>query len=343
MKKEAFIQTYGVEPELVAYWIAGVLRQVLRDEETEQLDEWIIASMTNQKLYEILIDTDRFEKERDDWHYETSVQELQATILAFICPAQRTKKKRALVIGIVSAAVAASVALLLFFNQSKTEKEWWAGVVSTPTVFLPGGDQVPLNEKGDKAGQPGLHEYTYEGKEGVVEYEQQLKNEAKPGVRIFKIPELWKYWLFLDDGTDVCLHNGAAIRYRKPFKTGQRGVDVMGEFYFEISHQPDPFTINFPGGKLICPGGKLYVYVGTDSKTRILLLEGQASVQSDSTEIVIQVGEMAKLNGEAGLVVKMADSTQYLTRKDGVVRFTNELTPGKLKENLRNKLRLFGN
>jgi ferric-dicitrate binding protein FerR (iron transport regulator) len=343
MNRETFIQIYGVSPERVAFWISGVLRQVLQEEDLDQLDNWIIENITNQKLYENLIEPDRFEIELEDWNYQTGVEKLRATILAALIDTQ-SKKKKTIVITMVSLAVAASVALILFFTTGKNNKDWWEGTVVTPTVFLPGGSGLQLDEKGNRSVEKDRYEYVYQDYEGILKYEQQQQQPSTGAqLYVFKIPAIWKYWIFLDDKSEVCLHNGAAIRYRQPFEDGKREVEVRGEFFFEISGNQTPFVINFPDGKVTSPGGKLYVDIAAGKKAKIVLLDGAASVYYKGECASLAVGQIAKINGGSVVVVQPADTSMYVTRKDGVWRFTNELTLDDLKDNLRSRFRLMRN
>src|ERR1700676_95897 len=58
MKKEAFIQSGDGDEQAyrVAYLIAGYIRESLTQQEHQELDDWVTASMDNQRLFEELTD-----------------------------------------------------------------------------------------------------------------------------------------------------------------------------------------------------------------------------------------------------------------------------------------------
>ena len=78
----------------------------------------------------------------------------------------------------------------------------------------------------------------------------------------------------LPDGTSGWLNNGSSLKYPVKFLNNYREVELIGEAYFDVSHQKNrPFIINTDGLDVKVLGTKLNVQVYPDEKIQAFTLE----------------------------------------------------------------------
>jgi transmembrane sensor len=78
----------------------------------------------------------------------------------------------------------------------------------------------------------------------------------------------------LPDGTSGWLNNGSRLKYPVKFPNDSREVELIGEAYFNVSHQKNrPFIINTDGLDVKVLGTKLNVQVYPDDQTQAFTLE----------------------------------------------------------------------
>ena len=78
----------------------------------------------------------------------------------------------------------------------------------------------------------------------------------------------------LPDGTSGWLNNGSRLKYPVKFLNDYREVELIGEAYFDVSHQKNrPFIINTDGLDVRVLGTKLNVNVYPDEKSQAFTLE----------------------------------------------------------------------
>ncbi len=114
--------------------------------------------------------------------------------------------------------------------------------------------------------------------------------------------------LMLTDGTKVWLNTASSIRYPTAFVGKERKVELTGEAYLEVAHNPAmPFIVSKGNTSIRVLGTHFNVNAYDDeSSLNVTLLEGSVSVTSKGSKqgIVIKPGEQAQVskNGSIGLL-----------------------------------------
>lgn len=145
------------------------------------------------------------------------------------------------------------------------------------------------------------------------------------GYNMISTPLGGQYHLILADGTNAWLNAGSSIRYPASFNGVDRRVEITGEVYFEVAHNPrKPFRVVTSGQLIEVLGTHFNVsaYPG-DPAIKTTLLEGSVSVSASDVVKIIKPGEQSALTSK-GLVVSQADLEEAVAWKNGYFRFNDE-------------------
>jgi ferric-dicitrate binding protein FerR (iron transport regulator) len=138
-------------------------------------------------------------------------------------------------------------------------------------------------------------------------------------------PSGGQYHLTLADGTDAWLNAGSSIRYPTSFGNKERKVEITGEVYFEVAHNPaKPFRVITDRQAVEVLGTHFNVNAYADEEAvRTTLLEGSVKVTGSNQIKFIKPGEQAILNSH-GLAVVPANLEEAVAWKNGYFRFNDE-------------------
>lgn len=102
----------------------------------------------------------------------------------------------------------------------------------------------------------------------------------------------------LPDGTEVWLHTNTSLTYDTDYKLANRVVNVEGEAYFDVVHDPaKPFIVQTEGMKVIVHGTKFNVESFSHSNiTVVSLLEGSVELETEKESKMLRPGELATFN-----------------------------------------------
>lgn len=135
--------------------------------------------------------------------------------------------------------------------------------------------------------------------------------------------------LTLSDGTRVWLNAASSIRYPSIFRGSLRTVEITGEAYFEVAHNPQmPFIVKNNQATVKVLGTHFNVNAYDDASTlNVTLLEGRVSVnagiQKNSTEII--PGEQARVSKSGTIQLEHhADLEQVMAWKNGMFSYKGE-------------------
>lgn len=162
--------------------------------------------------------------------------------------------------------------------------------------------------------------------------EEELKNEQEELSYIneasteeslvyneIKIPKGQIFKLVLSDSTVVWLNASTKLKYPKKFINSQttRTVELEGEAYFEVAHNPNkPFIVNTNGVNVKVLGTKFNVSsYPNETNISTTLVEGSVKVRySNENETIIKPNDQASFN----------KNTQFLsTKKVNTANFTS--------------------
>jgi ferric-dicitrate binding protein FerR (iron transport regulator) len=143
-----------------------------------------------------------------------------------------------------------------------------------------------------------------------------------------RTPKGRMFRLLLPDGSAVWLNAASSIRYPTAFTGQQRRVEVTGEAYFEVAHQPQmPFRVSLNGGAAVEVLGTHFNVnaYAEDEQMNITLLEGAVQCSNGSGKAVLKPGQQARMTtGNSPIrVMDHADIEKVMAWKNGLFNFND--------------------
>lgn len=139
---------------------------------------------------------------------------------------------------------------------------------------------------------------------------------------VLSTPRGGNYEVTLPDGTRVWLNAASSLIYPLEFSDRIREVELEGEAYFDVTHDPSiPFVVKSNGQKIEVFGTEFNVSAYTDeSVMRTTLVSGKVAVSNPegTKSITLKPGEQAVVQGN-DIVVNQVEVDQFVAWKDGVL------------------------
>jgi transmembrane sensor len=132
--------------------------------------------------------------------------------------------------------------------------------------------------------------------------------------------------LTLGDGSKVWLNAASTLKYPTAFVGKERKVEITGEAYFEVAHNPAmPFRVSKGGTSVQVLGTHFNVNAYDDeSSVNVTLLEGSVSLSNANRQLptVIKPGQQAKIaeNGDIQLANDV-DVDEVMAWKNGLFSY----------------------
>jgi len=327
----------------IGYLIAGYLKNTLTDNERDELDQWVIASDENMRLFAELTDEKNIAKglkERGLYNADKAVALLKTKISA------RQKKQTARRLRISPLAIAACLILLVgfflviaLFEKKKSPAPPVATVKNDlppgrdkAILTLARGRQIVLDENNGNI----VHEedFTVVNEGGMVRY-QGTGSEAE--YHTLTVPNGGEYQLLLSDGSKAWLNSGSSITYPTAFTGPERKVQITGEVHFQVSHDAlKPFIVHVPsphgsskqetGMDIQVLGTEFNVNAYADEEAiKTTLLDGSVKVMASNRTVTIKPGQQTVFNKRHELsVVSSANTDEITAWKNGMFEFQNQ-------------------
>jgi ferric-dicitrate binding protein FerR (iron transport regulator) len=142
-------------------------------------------------------------------------------------------------------------------------------------------------------------------------------------------PRGGQYKLRLNDGTQIWLNAASSIRYPVSFVGNTRVVELTGEAYFDVAHDPQhPFIVKLSGNKQVRAIGTSFNInaYGDDNNDVATLIRGSIKVESGNNERLLVPGQQAKFLADDKLLLSnQVDVDEIVAWKNGQFVF-NALT-----------------
>jgi len=137
-------------------------------------------------------------------------------------------------------------------------------------------------------------------------------------------PRGGQYSLKLSDGTLVTLDAQSSIRFPVAFIGTERKVEITGQAYFEVVHDPARrFSVIANGQTIEDIGTHFNVNAYTDEPAAVTtLLEGKIKVNWNAVSLILNPGQQA-VQAAGKLVRQPADIEKAVAWKDGLFHFSN--------------------
>ena len=189
-------------------------------------------------------------------------------------------------------------------------------------ITLANGQQIVLN--GASNGKLANEHNTTINKaaDGVVNYQAATaRQDTTTTYNTMTTPKGGQYTLVLADGTKVILNAASSITYPVAFKGQVRRVKLIGEAYFEVTHNKAmPFHVDSRGQDIEVLGTHFNVNSYTDEPAiQTTLLEGSVKINAGT---ILKPGQQAILK-KGELQVKEVDPDDFVAWKNGLFEFNN--------------------
>lgn len=144
--------------------------------------------------------------------------------------------------------------------------------------------------------------------------------------------------IHLADNSVVWLKNGSQIRFQKNLDGNTRKIDLVGEAYFEVSHNPEKaFIVSTSEMYIKVYGTKFNVRAyPNEEKTSATLFEGKISVKEagNKQESFVAPGQIASLNKQLKqLKIENIETGETISWKNNILKIEN-LSFGEMCEEL---------
>ena len=172
-------------------------------------------------------------------------------------------------------------------------------------------------------------EFDCEGNVKVIQNFDEKKQSIelrKSEINKLVVPTGKRAELLLSDGSKIWVNSGSVLEFPTEFSENSREIFLnSGELYIEVA--PDekrPFFVMTSDIKIKVFGTKLNVTNYADFPKYVVLVDGQVSVQSESSEeLILSSNERALMTDKNDFSVKKVDVEKYTSWKNGYLVFDN--------------------
>jgi ferric-dicitrate binding protein FerR (iron transport regulator) len=140
---------------------------------------------------------------------------------------------------------------------------------------------------------------------------------------VLHVPYGSKYELTLPDGVHVILNAGSTLRYPITGAGHQRNVELTGQAYFSVPHDPQhPFIVGTSGKEIEVLGTEFSVrnYPGEQLQT-VILQKGKVKVHSGKQIVELHPGQEAQVRDNDAVKVINVNLDKALSWKEGYFNF----------------------
>lgn len=142
-------------------------------------------------------------------------------------------------------------------------------------------------------------------------------------------PKGQKSQVIMPDGTMAFLNSGTILKYDNAFGKRNRNVELVGEAYFEVTHNKDlPFIIKVNEVEIEVLGTKFNVMAYPEEDyIETIVAEGKVNVReiSGASSLVLTANQRASYHKASKLLVlDDSKSDVFISWKDNVLSFDNE-------------------
>ncbi|NVO04139.1 MAG: FecR domain-containing protein [Bacteroidetes bacterium] len=133
----------------------------------------------------------------------------------------------------------------------------------------------------------------------------------------------------LPDGTVVSLNAGSTLEYPEEFEDNYRPVQLKGEAYFDVAHDPEkPFIISVEDLRIEVLGTKFYVNADTNGNVEVILNSGKVAVyykDKDSKKIIMNPGDKVEVSKKDKIFEKVQNEKEnYISWKTKKLVFVDD-------------------
>ena len=159
---------------------------------------------------------------------------------------------------------------------------------------------------------------------GQIAYSEIEGKQSEVVFNTLTTPRGGQFRLTLPDGSQVWLNSASSVKYPTAFIGMQRKIEITGEAYFEIAHNPaKPFIVSVNGMKVKVLGTHFNINAYDDeASVKTTLLEGSVSLEKAGVVATLTPGQQAQLGNSGKIkVIDNVDIDQVVAWKNGYFSF----------------------
>ncbi len=303
------------------------IHDIISMEEKVTLDSWKEESEKNKELYNEYL---KINKNLGDIRPEYNVN-LEAALLKVKTTRSISFTKYLKYAAAIVLPLAMGVILFLLTRQPLIEKKVHRNFaeVSSPgsqkaQLVLASGKTINLEEI-SKSNLKELDGTEINLKEGnSVVYDSKISKSKKVVFNELRIPRGGEYQLVLSDGTKVWLNSESELRYPISFKNKTREVYLVGEAFFDVSHdKTKPFIVHSGEMNVEVLGTRFNVRNYPEDNAVATLVQGKVKVLGErEAQCILNPGQQARLS-KKGIVTFDVDTDLYTSWIEGKFLFKN--------------------
>lgn len=161
---------------------------------------------------------------------------------------------------------------------------------------------------------------------GTLSYNADGTKQNTPKIlyNTVNTPRGGQYRIVLPDGTKVWLNSISSIKFPTEFTEKERKVEITGEVYFEVAHNPArPFEVKHNDISVRVLGTHFNVNTYEDEPdVRVTLLEGAVQVADNYKQTVLKPGQQAVIADNSSInILNNVSVDEVVAWKDGKFLF----------------------
>lgn len=296
----------------------------------KKFKEWVAESCEHAKITRIWLKHYKIKRSIEfieQYDAEKSWNKLNSRI---------RKRRNAYNVLVVSAAVAASLVLLVVFTEVLSDKSENLQELATksPAEIFPetGGKKATLTlHTGEVIDLTSLNEHVLVEKEDTLLFfdpnesitYKQVNEISTEEVKYntLTIPRGGEYKLVLSDGTKVWLNAESSLHYPVAFAK-VRDVILTGEAYFEVAPNSKSFIIHMNANRDIeVLGTKFNVSAYGGNQIITTVTEGKVKLSNAVSSVVLKPNQQGVVNETDEIYTKFVDAQLFMSWSQGVYQF----------------------
>lgn len=168
--------------------------------------------------------------------------------------------------------------------------------------------------------------------DGQLAYNKENKiSESQLLYNTVTTPRGGQYQLVLSDGTRVWLNAASSLHFPTAFAGKERVVEITGEAYFEVSHNPShPFIVRKGTTEVKVLGTHFNINAyGDEPSLKVTLLNGSVAVSRGSESQLLIPGQQAVIQERPAKigVISDIDVDHVISWKNGLFDFDDDALP----------------
>ena len=246
----------------------------------------------------------------------------------------QNRKRRVRVLA-TTASIAAGIALLIgLFLLSPKEQP---AIVMDNLVIMPGSEKATLILNNGESIEIDKNKEIILGnnqkisvKNNTIDYTASVLETRKVLFNTLIAKKGETFSLVLSDGTKVYLNSETTLHYPVQFSTKERKVELIGEAYFEVTHNAGkPFKVISNNQTIEVLGTSFNVHAYPNEEIIITtLVQGQVKVfdnRQPEMEELLAINQQATFRKDDGqIITREVNAQHYISWKEGYFFFQNQ-------------------